>query len=85
MNDLEKMRIEIDEVDRKIVELFEERIDIAKRIGAWKKENGIEIFDSNREEKVIEKAICYLKDKSQKSEIADLFHKLMDISKDIQK
>lgn len=85
MNDLEKMRIEIDEVDRKIVELFEERIDIAKRIGAWKKENGIEIFDSNREEKVIEKAICHLKDKSQKSEIADLFHKLMDISKDIQK
>ncbi|MDY2986913.1 MAG: chorismate mutase [Peptoniphilus sp.] len=85
MNNLENLRREIDEVDKKIVELFEERINIAVKIGEWKKSNKIEIFDSKREEKVIEKAIEALVNKEYKEKISELFHKLMDISKDIQK
>ena len=85
MNNLENLRREIDEIDKKIVELFEERINIAVKIGEWKKSNKIEIFDSKREEKVIEKAIEALVNKEYKEKISELFHKLMDISKDIQK
>jgi chorismate mutase len=46
------LRKKIDEIDEKIVLLLKDRIELCKRIGAVKRENGIAIRDLQREDQV---------------------------------
>ena len=48
-NQLETLRQEIDSIDAQIFDLFEQRIAVAKQIGAYKKEHGLTVLDSSRE------------------------------------
>ena len=50
MDELDKLRIEIDSIDRDILDAFERRIAVSRRIGNAKRANGIEVFDAAREE-----------------------------------
>ena len=52
MKELSALRCEIDLVDRKIMELFEERFKIVERIKEVKKKNKIPIEDLKREEEI---------------------------------
>jgi chorismate mutase len=45
---LEKFRSEIDQLDEKLVQLFAKRMEIARSIGTFKKENNITILQTNR-------------------------------------
>lgn len=49
-NQLETLRQEIDSIDAQIFDLFEQRITVAKQIGAYKKEHGLSVLDSSRED-----------------------------------
>lgn len=49
-NQLETLRQEIDSIDAQIFKLFEQRIMVAKQIGAYKKEHGLSVLDSSRED-----------------------------------
>ena len=49
-NQLETLRQEIDSIDAQIFGLFEQRITVAKQIGAYKKEHGLAILDFSRED-----------------------------------
>lgn len=53
MEQIEKLRNRIDGVDRKIVELLEDRVDIARKIGKIKKKNKLKISDLKREHDII--------------------------------
>ena len=53
MEELEKLRYEIDKIDNEIVQLFAKRFDAVKRIGKIKKENGIKVLDENRFQRVL--------------------------------
>ena len=57
MNKLEENRQLINEIDKKIVELFEQRMLISKEIALYKKENNLPIFDEQREKEVLKKNI----------------------------
>lgn len=46
---LETLRQEIDTIDAQIFDLFEQRIAVAKQIGAYKKGQDLAILDSSRE------------------------------------
>ena len=46
---LETLRQEIDSIDAQIFDLFEQRIAVAKQIGAYKKEHELAVLDSLRE------------------------------------
>lgn len=48
-NQLETLRQEIDSIDTQIFDLFEQRIAVAKQVGAYKKEHGLSVLDSSRE------------------------------------
>lgn len=52
---LEEMRAQIDLYDSQLMELIEQRMEIAKKIGSYKKENGITILQSARWEEVMER------------------------------
>ncbi len=45
---LEKFRSEIDQLDEKIIQVFSKRMEVARAIGSFKKENDITILQSNR-------------------------------------
>lgn len=85
MSKLDELRIEIDKIDRELVNLFEKRMEVVTEVGKWKKENGIEIFDEKREEKVLEKVAGYLSEETRKDNLQKWFKLLMDISKEEQK
>ena len=50
----------IDEVDKKMAELFLERMEAVRLVAEYKKEKGLPIFDPEREEQVIKKNSAYL-------------------------
>jgi len=52
---LEDCRKEIDSIDKELVELFTRRMNVAKEVAAYKKENGMAVYDSERERKLLEK------------------------------
>ena len=46
---LDELRLDIDKIDNEMIRLFSERMDVAAQIGAYKKENGLPVFDPKRE------------------------------------
>ena len=52
---LEEYRNEIDRIDRELIEKLEERMRVAEKIAAYKKENGSRIFDPLRERALLDK------------------------------
>ena len=47
--ELKDCRIKIDEIDKELVRLFKERMEVSKEVAECKKENGLPIFDPKRE------------------------------------
>lgn len=82
---LDKYREDINEIDVKLSELFQQRLTIVEKIALYKKENNIEIYDKNREEQVVINALNTLKDEKFSEEIREFFKSMMDISKSYQK
>lgn len=85
MNELEKLRVEIDEIDARICELFEKRMEVAKSIGEYKKQHGLNVLDSKREDVVLEKASKRIKNKNLEKYYLELVKELMELSKKYQK
>lgn len=80
-----EQRNKIDEIDRELVKLFEKRMNIVAKVAMIKKENNMEIFDSSRENLVIEKVKSYLEEKKFEPYIEEFFTDLMNVSKKYQK
>ncbi|MEG0855178.1 MAG: chorismate mutase [Terrisporobacter sp.] len=84
MDELKKCRNEIDEIDKKITELFERRMDLSRKVAQVKQENEIGILNAKREEEVIQKNLSYLKNKEYRFVLEGFFRNLMNLSKLIQ-
>lgn len=82
---LEEQRNKIDKIDNQIVKLFEERMNTVVEIAKIKKENNMQIFDSSRENLVIEKVKSYLENKEIEEYLKEFYLELMKISKKYQK
>lgn len=84
MKDLQKLRVEIDEIDKELVRLLEKRMNISIKIGEYKEEKKIDIRDMGREEQIIESRLNYLNNKNLNKYLIELLKFIMKISKDIQ-
>ena len=84
MDQLKEYRNKIDEIDKKITELFEQRMDLSKEIARCKKENERGILNAKREEEVIQKNLSHLKNKEYRFVLEGFFRNLMNLSKLIQ-
>lgn len=84
MDQLEKYRDQIDIIDKQITELFEERMDLSKKIAEIKDDNNIGILNAKREEEVIQKNLSYLKNKDYRFVLEGFFRNLMNLSKLVQ-
>ena len=85
MTKLDEYRVEIDEIDREIVQLFEKRMETVLKVASYKKENGMEVLQSGREEVVLQKAVDNLNDKKYENDIREVFELLMRLSRESQK
>ncbi len=74
MERLYELRGRIDEIDKQIIELLEERIRVAKEIGKIKKELNLPIKDEEREREVLKRA----------ERFGEIFEKIVEVCRDEQ-
>lgn len=78
------MREEIDLIDRQILELFQCRMDVVKKVAEYKIDHNLPIFHPEREQEIIQnKAELARAEYSGYSK--KLFEELMSISREFQK
>ena len=53
MRELSEIRVEIDEIDNQMLDLFKRRMDCAKEVGCYKKEKGLPILNRQREDEIL--------------------------------
>ena len=82
---LAKYRKEIDNIDKEIVKLFEQRMEISSKIRDYKKNNNLQILNKEREKEVIEKNINNIKNDDIKKYVIDLLNFIMEQSREYQK
>lgn len=82
MNELEKLREKIDELDKIIATAYAQRLDVVRKIGEYKKVNNIAVLDSGREELVYNNVKNCAK--NYQKEICDLYQFIMQYSKNKQ-
>ena len=81
--DLNKLREEINETDRQIVELFRKRMDIAANVAEYKKERGLPVLDAARERALLEK-ISDMAGEEFDGYARTLYRTMLDVSKAYQ-
>lgn len=85
MSELEKYRLKINELDDQIIKLFEERMQVARAVGEYKKERNLPILNAEREKEVIKNNVSKLKDPSLSNVAEQFLQTMMDLSKELQK
>lgn len=82
--DLAESRAKIDEIDKEIVRLFQDRMQVAADVAAYKRSTGKKVFDPKREDEKIEALCALAEDSFNKKGIEDLFRQIMSISRKYQ-
>ena len=81
MNDLEEYRRRIDAIDAQLVQLFLRRMEVTRKVGEYKKANGLPVLDSGREKQVIAAKTALTGDPARKADVAALYESIMAISR----
>lgn len=85
MTKLESCRNEIDQIDEEIIKLYEKRMEIVKEVINYKLDNNIEILDSSREEKMLNKNLTKISKDEYKKYYKDVLTGFLKASKEMQK
>lgn len=81
--DLTKLREEINETDREIVELFKKRMGLTASVAAYKKENGLPVLDAARERALLAR-ISDMAGNELDGYARTLYHTMLDVSRAYQ-
>ena len=81
---IDELRQEIDLIDEKLLELFQQRMAIAKEIGQYKKEKSLPVKDSEREREILSK-LCEKAQPELVEYVKALFTSLFEMSGNYQK
>ena len=84
MNELLDLRDKIDEIDRQIVELFEERMKISENVARYKIANGRKVFDKEREHAKLDAVQAMANGDLNRHCVKELFGQIMSMSRKIQ-
>ena len=84
MSLIDEARVKINEIDKKMIELFEERIKAVKDVLIYKKQHNLPVFDEKREIELIQKNISLLSDESLKEYYMIFFKGVLESSKKYQ-
>ncbi|MCC8192187.1 MAG: chorismate mutase [Ruminococcus sp.] len=81
--DLQQLRGQINEIDEQILKLFEQRMNIASQVADYKIKNGLPVFQSSREQEIIDKVRSNVP-QGLENGAEVLYNTIMDISKSQQ-
>lgn len=82
--DLKESRKKIDEIDRQITELFEQRMEVANDVAAYKRSTGKKVYDPVRENEKITALRKMANNEFNETAVEDLFRQIMSISRKYQ-
>lgn len=78
---LDKLRGEIDQIDKEIVHLFERRMAVTEQVGEYKQKINMPVLDKTRHRAVLESKAKLVEDDSLKTDVTLLFETIMGISR----
>ena len=84
MASLEELRIEIDSIDKQIVDLYQRRMTVCEEVGEYKISTGKKVFDKNREREKLSRVTADVSDEFYKKGIRELFEHIMSVSRKLQ-
>lgn len=84
MEDLIKLRDEIDAIDDQIVRLFEKRMAVAENVAAYKRSVGKPVLDKERERAKIRKVTEKTSNAFNRQGVESLFNQIMAVSRMLQ-
>lgn len=84
MRDLDYLRAEIDRVDRQILDLYEQRMELCLDVGRYKKAKNLPVVNLEREKEVVDQKLELLKNQGNRAGIVALYELLMDQSRNAQ-
>lgn len=84
MMDLLKLRDQIDGIDREIVRLFEERMEICRQVAEYKIANGRKVLDRGRELEKLETLGSLAHNEFNRHGVQELFQQIMSMSRKLQ-
>lgn len=79
--DLLELRQQIDTIDRQIVELFEQRMDVSRQVAEYKIATGKKVFDRQREAEKLAAVKAMTHNEFNSHGIEELFEQIMSISR----
>ncbi len=82
--DMKKLREQIDRIDKQILKLYEERMDVVKAIGEYKMENNLPVYDAAREDAKLDDVFASVTNRRYADGAAQLFITLMQASREFQ-
>ena len=81
---INEARLKIEEIDKEMVKLFEERMHAVSQVLEYKKQHSLAVFDEKREIQLIEKNLKLVEDESLKEYYLNFFKSLLEVSKKYQ-
>lgn len=81
---LEQLRREIDNLDSSLIEILCRRFETATRVAAYKKDQGMAVYQPERESAILEKLDDMLANKSYGAELRELYQHIFQLSRRLQ-
>lgn len=84
METLQELRAQLDEIDTRIVDLYQERMDICGKVGEYKITAGKKVFDKQREKEKLAAVTADVFNEFYKKGLTELYEQLMSVSRKLQ-
>ena len=81
---MDDYRNQINDIDKEIVKLYTERMEVVKKIGQYKKENNLPVKDSRREKELLEK-ITEMAGDEYENDVRSLYSLMFELSRSSQR
>ena len=82
--DLAELRIQLDEIDRQMVKLYEDRMELCRQVGEDKLKTGKRILDKEREKQKIQAVSALTHNEFNRTGVSELFEQIMAMSRNLQ-
>lgn len=82
--DLQEIREKLDRLDKQLLELFEERMELCGNVAEYKLENGKPVYDREREQEKLKSLEELAEDEFEQQAVRELFSQIMTISRRYQ-
>ena len=84
MAELEELREQLDQIDDRIAELYEKRMEICAQVGEYKIKSGKKVFDRQREKEKLADVASKVKGEFNRKGIREVYQQLMSMSRKLQ-